>query len=235
MELTAEQGDVAERHAWRNDILQRVKDMAADLDNPRLNVTLEHVMHTEVRRARGRLQTEPAVARTLLNRRDEERCALLKQQQALALRKQAEHKKRAIQEEAKAAEAKLKKAKQRIQDIEGAEDSLNELKSFTPASLGQGHARGGGPPHVKLRMEVLDRVARHGGGLTPQQRNNWTLFKQAWDQARAEHHKREWGLVFAEIMQGLLEKIRDVPGPAVSTFMHNEAREWLATLPTLTC
>ena len=35
--------------------------------------------------------------------------------------------------------------------------------------------------------------------------NDWKWFKDAWDQNRANAHGPEWGLIFAETMQGVLK------------------------------
>eukprot|EP00974_Lingulodinium_polyedra_P072571 7022657-Lingulodinium_polyedra.AAC.1 len=68
------------------------------------------------------------------------------------------------------------------------------VKSFTPASLGDGHARGGAVARVKNRMEVLERVARQCGALSREQTNDWKWCKEAWDQNRAEALGPAWGM-----------------------------------------
>ena len=46
-------------------------------------------------------------------------------------------------------------------------------------------------------MEVLERVARQCGALSPEQTNDWRWFKEAWDQNRAEALGPAWGMTSA--------------------------------------
>eukprot|EP00974_Lingulodinium_polyedra_P080832 7830435-Lingulodinium_polyedra.AAC.1 len=54
-------------------------------------------------------------------------------------------------------------------------------------------------------MEVLERVARQCGALSPGQTNDWKWFKEAWDQNRAETLGPAWGMVFGETVRGVLK------------------------------
>ena len=92
---------------------------------------------------------------------------------------------------------------------------------------------GGTKAHVKNRMEVLERVARHCGALSPEQTNDWKWFKEAWDKNRAEAHGPAWGLIFVETMQGVLKDTADGTPNAMSKFMHRETSKHLMGTPML--
>ena len=102
----------------------------------------------------------------------------------------------------------LKKVRQDFAAMQSMKACQLAVKSFSPSSLGDGHVRGvggGTAAHVRNRMEVLERVARQCGALSPEQTNDWKWFKDAWDQNRANAHGPEWGLIFVETMQGVLK------------------------------
>ena len=82
-------------------------------------------------------------------------------------------------------------------------------------------------------MEVLERVARQCGALSPEQTNDWKWFKEAWDQNRADAHGPAWGLIFAETMQGVLKDKADGTPNAMSKFMHRETSKHLMGTPML--
>ena len=70
-------------------------------------------------------------------------------------------------------------------------------------------------------MEVLDRMARTGAGLSPGQRNDWAWFVTSWDAAMVTEHKQEWGELFGKWMQGVLDSTEQ---NAFSKFVFNETR-----------
>ena len=83
----------------------------------------------------------------------------------------------------------VKKARADLAAVQSMKECQLAVESFTPESLGDSHVRGGTAAHVKNRMDVLDRVARHCGALTPQQTNDWKWFKEAWD----KNAQMRWG------------------------------------------
>ena len=95
------------------------------------------------------------------------------------------------------------------------------LKCFTPEMCGEGKLRGGGLNFRKRRQEVMDRVADYGAVMSGEQRNDWAWFKDAWDTNQADEHTRIWGGKFCQIVQALLEAMRERPD-AVSNFMYSE-------------
>ena len=66
-----------------------------------------------------------------------------------------------------------------------------------------------------------------------EQTNDWKWFKDAWDQNRTNAHGPEWGLIFAETMQGVLKDKEDGTPNAMSQFMHRETSKHLMGGPIL--
>ena len=46
-------------------------------------------------------------------------------------------------------------------------------------------------------MDVLDKLAAFGVGLSAEQVNDWAWFKQAWDALMVDEHDQGWGGIFA--------------------------------------
>ena len=69
--------------------------------------------------------------------------------------------------------------------------------------------------------------------MSAQQKNDWQWFKREWDAKMAETHNKAWGAEFAEIANGLLEKLKAGNESAVSDFMYNETIRVLSEVPTL--
>ena len=107
-------------------------------------------------------------------------------------------------------------------------------EELQPGVLGPWQQAGGGTKaQAKNRMEVLERVARTCGALSPEQTNDWKWFKDAWDQNRANAHGPEWGLIFVETMQGVLKDKADGTPNAMSKCMHRETSKHLMGGPML--
>jgi hypothetical protein len=93
------------------------------------------------------------------------------------------------------------------------------MKTFTVDALGQGSSTAGGQLGRRRRFEVLDRMARLGSSLSPGQKNDWSWFRDAWDQKMVAEHGANWATVFAGWMQ---EVLNTESGNAFSKFVHNE-------------
>ena len=183
---------------------------------------LENEKRKELRRQRMQATDNPAVADALMDlktaRAREEREQMLavrdankKQQELARLRK----------ESGEAAEM-LQKRKKELLSVESILETRHAMKRYTPEALGQGKPRSGGVAARKLRYEVLDRLAKLGAGLTPAQKNDWSWFREAWDEKMCAEHAQEWGGVFSQWMQKVLDDLGDGLPNAFSTFMHNE-------------
>ena len=91
---------------------------------------------------------------------------------------------------------------------------------------------GGNADHVRNRMNVLDRLRLRFPPLSPEQQNDWEWFKKRWDQARINRMdpkvRDSWGHVFKEMVLRLLTQLRDGYTKALSRWMDNECRHYLA-------
>ena len=130
--------------------------------------------------------------------------------------------------------AELKRKHAALKDVEDALALRHAMKTFTPELLGQGQKRAGGAKAQKVRFEVLDRLASYGVGLSPDQKNDWSLFKHAWDSKMVDEHDVNWGSTFAGWVQQIVEDMASGKGNnAFSMFMHNEWRRCLSDEPAI--
>ena len=73
---------------------------------------------------------------------------------------------------------------------------------------------------------MLDRLSRYGAGLSPEQKNDYTWWKEAWDEAMVQEIDSEWPAAFACWMQ----TVTDSPtSNAFSHFMYSETMRVLDT------
>ena len=109
---------------------------------------------------------------------------------------------------------------------------MNALRSFEVTDLGNGHVAGGTAEHVRNRMNVLDRLRLRFPPLTAEQQNVWDWSKKRWDHARVNRMdpkvRDSWGHVFKEMVLWLLTQLRDGDTQALSRWMDNECRHYLA-------
>ena len=129
--------------------------------------------------------------------------------------------------------AKVKKRKREIEDAEVVLETKHAIKQYTLQDLGMGQKRVGGAAAKKNRLEVLDRLARLGQGLSPAQKNDFSWFKEAWDARMLEALGDSWPETFMGWMQGLLGKNEAGVGNAFSVFVHKETRRCFDGVPGL--
>ena len=184
---------------------------------------LEIELAKERRRQRVLVQTCPAVAASFLQRRDaEEQETRRRKRLADDLNKREVHAAK-VKAELERANEELKKRKREIQEYENLAEAKHAMKTYTVESLGEGSANAGGVQGRKKRLEVLDRMARLGAGLSASQRNDWQWFKEAWDAEMVKTHGKDWAVLFAGYIQELLEKHNEGTTNAFSIFVHGEA------------
>ena len=141
-----------------------------------------------------------------------------------------EDKKRAVtatqlRDAAAAATALLKKRKKEIEAAEDVLHAKHAAKQFTVEGLGKGAtAKRCLDAAKKRRWEVLDRLARLGQGLSPEQRNDFGWFKETWDSRMLQEYGDSWPEVFMGWMQQLLGENEKGVANAFSLFVHNETR-----------
>ena len=90
------------------------------------------------------------------------------------------------------AKAELRKTKQEIADAEALLETKHAIKTYSVEDLGEGRSRGGAAAAKKRRLEVLDRMARLGTGLSPSQKNDFSWWKESWDAKQPEALSGAW-------------------------------------------
>ena len=103
-------------------------------------------------------------------------------------------------------------------------EAKHAVKQYSLEDLGKGRSRGGKVVAKKRRWKVLNRLARLGQGLSPEQRNDFSWFKEAWDACMLQEHGGSWPETFMGWMQRLLGENEAGVGNACSVFVHNETR-----------
>ena len=94
-------------------------------------------------------------------------------------------------------------------------------KTFTLDELGADSINAGGAKAKKIRMEVLERLRHMKAGLSADQRNDWSWFKEFWDQEMVIRHGQAWAKTFSGKVQKVLD---DERSNAFSVFVYNETR-----------
>ena len=143
-------------------------------------VQMENCMRKDHRRLRAVSKASPdvlcAMARTRALEQEDER----KRRRLLAEDNKRRLTAEKLKKEVADAHAELKKKKDQILDLEGQLVAKHAIKNFALSSLGYERHNCGGPSGRKQRLELLDRLASLGNGLSPAQRNDWPWFKAAW-------------------------------------------------------
>ena len=195
---------------------------------------LENEIRKERRRQRSLSKASTAVAVALVRQREFEVLQRERRRQLeLDATKQMLKARTAAKVEAAQAKALLQKRKNELAQLENILETSQALKRFTPESMGAGHPKGCGAAGRKLRLEVLDRMARTGVGLSPAQKNDWQWFKQSWDQKMLEEHGAEWGDLFASWVQKAANDITKGQANTFSLLVHNETRRCFSDQPAL--
>ena len=112
-------------------------------------------------------------------------------------------------------------------------ETKHAIKQLSLEDLGKGRSRGGGVAAKKRRWEVLDRLASLGQGLSPEQRNDFSWFKEARDACLLQEHGGSWPETFMGWMQRLLGENEAGIGNAFSVFVYNETRRCFDGVPGL--
>ena len=159
----------------------------------------------ERRRARAIGRDDPDVLYALARQRDEEDARVRKRRLLLEEDKKRMLTAAKINEQVKAANELLKKRKLEIMHAEGVLEAKHAIKTYSLEDLGQGRSRGGGAAARKRRLEVLDRLARLGQGLSPARRNELSWWKDEWGTKMLEEHWEDWPAVFAGWVQRVLD------------------------------
>jgi hypothetical protein len=230
--LSAIQADEVIKHGSRRDALKKALEIVSQLDCPSLEITISRIMHKDEQLLRSRLHTDPAVALSFQRNRLAQEQAFAQEQLQIKDALAAKQATKAALKEAKEQQQQLQRIKAQLRDAQDLIAAKDALKSYTPDMLGEGRPRGGGAAYRIRRHEVLDRLLTHAN-LTPQQRNDWAWFKDEWDKKMSEIYNQTWGSEFAQICQGLLNKVQAGDSTVFSEFMYSETRRHLSEVPLL--
>ena len=89
--------------------------------------------------------------------------------------------------------------------------------------MGKGKKNLGGAECTKRRVAILERYAKLGTTLSPEQRNDFIWFKTEWDAQGRERHGDAWPDKFLSMLKGVLDELPQDPS-AFSKFMLDEER-----------
>ena len=233
VDLTYDQAKTAGEIQDKLATYERARQMMESLGDRNSALALARTIHAEKRKARGRYQQDPAIAQALNEQlRDEF--------QEYARKRIEYNKERAGQDDAKKAKAEAQEVKRQVaatraklKQAKSLLDCTSALKRFSPKMLGDELSHGGPAKCRDLRFEVLDRLMAQGDSLSAQQQNDWQWFKREWDAAMAKEHDKQWGSVFAGMVQHLVDELETGTASAVADFMYNETVRVLSAVPTL--
>ena len=108
-----------------------------------------------------------------------------------------------------------------------------QFKTYIEEMLGHGKHKGGGAQCHRARMEVMSRL-RKVADLSPEQTADWEYFKTAYDQAMVDAVGKDWGRMFSQIVQQIIEDVVAGKTTALTEFMYNEALRGLPKVAALT-
>jgi len=182
---------------------------------------MESELKREKRKERQLIAATPAVADSFLRLRAAERDADLRRKHAAAQQTTRKREAAKALSDRDAAVAELKKTRKALHDFENLSACTHAIKTFTLDCLGADSHNAGGAKSRKNRFEVLDRLARMNAGLSAGQKNDWTWFKEAWDQRMVIEYESTWALQFSQWVQAVLD---DKRSNAFSMFVYNETR-----------
>mgnify|MGYP006936613216 CR=1 FL=1 len=127
---------------------------------------------------------------------------------------------RKLQKQVHDATAKLRATKQSIVYAESVLEAKRAARTFTVDNLGGSGRRCG---HAKKQLlELLDRLARIGQGLSAPRRNDFAWFKNAWDASMSEEHGDAWPRVLGGWVQNILNDFEGGASNEFSVFVRAE-------------
>ena len=217
--LSAEQADKVHQVKTTIAALTTTLESLKAIGSVRPAQVVEEELKKERRRERALVKDSPAVAEAFLRlRRAEEEEAILQRRLAAEQKERKRDAAKAIADR-DAAVAELRKTKRQMMEMESIRESRHAIKSYTLEALGKGSGNAGGAKGRKSRMDVLDRLSHLKAGLSAGQKNDWTWFKENWDQAMVTQHEAGWAELFGKWMQNVLDDSRS---NAFSVFVYNE-------------
>ena len=116
---------------------------------------------------------------------------------------------------------RLKETRSKIREADAAVAAKEQFKKYIEEMRGHGKNKGGGAQCHRARLEVMSRL-RKVADLSPEQTADWEYFKTAYDQAMLNAMGKDWGRIFSQIMQQIIDDVVAGKTSALSEFMYNE-------------
>ena len=139
----------------------------------------------------------------------------------------AQAKKRRAKQELKATEDKVRKVKDDLEYLTALAEDKEEIGLYTAEYLGKDQPDIGGAEGSKRRQALLQRfaiIARDlGNELQADQRANFPWFKAEWDRLSKESWGNQWPKLFLSKLKGVLDRMESDRG-AFSEFLFDEQR-----------
>ena len=215
------------------DTLENCKKSLEDVGAMHAAGEMETNIRAERRRLRARSRENPAVRAALGYARDQDTAAAMKRRRMVEDLHQNVMTKKKLKVEIKEAEALLAKKKAHIAAQEQLIEARQAVKQWSLEFLGDGDPKCGRAQGRNRRHDVLDRMSLLGTGLSPEQRNDWSFFKNEWDHKMLLEHGAAWVRVFASWLQKVLDELDSGTAHAFSAFVHSETRRCLDDQPGL--
>ena len=204
--------------------LQSAATVMKNAGHCRIHAVIENEARRVVRTQNAMVKQDNDVMYALARQRDADQEQAEKQRQRLADVNDEVNRKRKLLAELDAAKRTLKE----VQDKQRAQKELNDCRNSMQTVLlrdiegGIGTRQSRLKAAVNTRALVLDRLSRHGTGLTAFQRNNFAWFKVHWEQKMSETYGDEWAAVFTSWMQAVIESLENGRNNAFSEFVCSE-------------
>ena len=214
-------------------IMRRARDELKNCGAIKGVLDLDNEMRKIQRRQRQRGLENPAVAGALLRLQDAEAAEKRKREALVRAEHQKERAAAAIKKQLADAKLELKRKRNELLDMESLLECRAAVKRYTPEMLGQMSTKAAKTQSRKLRLEILDRLARLGTGLSAAQRNDWEWFKDAWDEKMLAEHAANWGTLLLEWTNAVLRAFENGEASAFSVFVYNETVRCFSAVPML--
>ena len=196
----AQKVQVAESHR-QLEILQKMRDDAKELQNPRLQIVLEALAHQATSQSMGARQKDAQVAQVVrgLNLQDEERVQQLRRcgakpdaRPSAALAAKSEH--------------PVHPGATALRWRSTARRHSAAPRGFDAADLGQGRSRGGTQLHMRNRRDLFARVVAKFNNLEDHDVVNLDRTFRCIDDSRRLSVDKAWGSEFANEMRQLMQR-----------------------------
>lgn len=196
-------------------------------------ILIQNQMNKMAKTLRLLQREDPAVANAFSQIQDIEYREEIKQKQLMDTQISTQKALQKVKRDLEDAKSELKKRKAAIMDVEKLVEAQQAMQNFSSQQLGEGGRKGGAAACKKNRFLVMDRLSRLGQGLKPQQANDFSFFKEAWDNHMSVEHDTQWGSLFAGLMQKVMDDITRGTTNAFSVFVFNETRRVLSEVARL--